>query len=95
MKTQPFTVYILLTSANTFYIGQTKNLKKRLEEHKKRGPKSAKYMKYFSSFKLVYKEVFSSRSEAMKREAILKRLSRPEKETLVLAFTPSDSSNVV
>ena len=82
-----FTVYILLTSADTFYIGQTSDLEKRLEEHKSRGPKSAKYMKYFSSFKLVYKEYFSSRSEAMKREVELKRLSRPEKEVLVNSYS--------
>ncbi|MBU4098355.1 GIY-YIG nuclease family protein, partial [Patescibacteria group bacterium] len=42
-------VYILRTSSNTLYIGQTNNLEKRLKEHKERSSRSAKYMKYFSS----------------------------------------------
>ncbi len=29
----PFCVYVLRTSSNTLYIGQTNNLKKRLNEH--------------------------------------------------------------
>lgn len=83
MKPPCFTVYILRTSANTLYIGQTSNLKKRLEEHRIHGPQSAKYMRYFSSYELVYHEEFSSRSEAMKREAQLKKLPRVKKEALI------------
>ena len=36
--------------------------------------------------KLVYWEVFSSKQEAMRREAAIKRLSRSEKEVLVYQF---------
>ncbi len=83
MKAQYFTVYILQTSANTLYIGQTNDLEKRLTEHRLHNPRSAKYMKYFSSFTLVHKEEFSSRSEAMKREAQLKKLTKVQKELLI------------
>ncbi len=82
-SSSPFTVYILRTSANTYYIGQTKDLEKRLEEHRAHGPASAKYMRYFPSFTLVYTEKFGTRSEAMKREAYLKKLSREEKDILI------------
>ncbi|HAV14870.1 MAG TPA: hypothetical protein DCX25_00895 [Candidatus Pacebacteria bacterium] len=78
-----FIVYILRTSANTYYIGQTNDLEKRLKEHRAHGPASAKYMRYFPSFTLVYTEKFGTRSEAMKREAFLKKLSRPEKDALI------------
>jgi putative endonuclease len=80
-----FTVYILRTSANTLYIGQTKNLEKRLEEHKSKTVKSSKYVRSFPSFKLVYSETFKTRSEALKREYELKQLSKAKKENLISA----------
>ena len=78
-----FTVYILRTSSNTLYIGQTNNLKKRMLEHKKKSLKSARYIRYFNSFELIYSETLSSRSEAMKREWELKQWSRAKKEALI------------
>lgn len=79
-------VYILKTSGNTLYIGQTNDLEKRLKEHREKSVRSAKYIKYFESFELVYSEKFATRSEAMKREAQLKKLSRTQKEALILAL---------
>ena len=76
-------VYILKTSGNAFYIGQTSNLEKRILEHRDKTSKSAKYIKYFSNFELVYSETFATRSEAMKREWELKQWSREKKEALV------------
>lgn len=76
-------VYILRTSSNTLYIGQTNNLEKRLKEHTDKSPKSAKYLRYFKSYKLVYSEKFETRSEAMKREIQLKRLTKAKKEALI------------
>ena len=78
-----FSVYIIRTPSNTLYIGQTNNLKKRIQEHKNKTSKSAKYIRYFSDFKLVYSEVFSTRQEAMKREWQLKQWSRAKKEALI------------
>ncbi len=68
----PYFVYILRTSSNTLYIGQTNNLEKRLKEHLNKTSKSAKYIRYFSDLKLVYSEIYSTRKEAMQREAQLK-----------------------
>jgi len=78
-----YTVYILRTSSNTFYIGQTNNLEKRIKEHRDKSSKSAKYIRYFSGFTLVYSEKYSTRKEAMQREAKLKRWSRAKKEALI------------
>jgi putative endonuclease len=74
-------VYILRTSSNTLYTGQTNNLEKRLKEHKEK--RGARYMKYFESFEFIYSESFKSRSEAMKRETELKKWPRKRKETLI------------
>lgn len=76
-------VYILRTSANTLYIGQTNNLEKRIKEHKEKSIKSAKYMRPFDSFELVYTEKYSTRSEALKREYQLKQLTKSQKESLI------------
>ena len=78
-----FFIYILRTSSNTLYIGQTNNLEKRIAEHKSGKSKSAKYMRYFKSFELVYIEEYQSRSEAMKREIELKKLTRKQKDKLI------------
>jgi len=80
-----FFVYILRTSKNTLYIGQTNNLEKRIQEHKNKTSKSAKYIRYFSSFDLVYSETYSTRKEALKREAQLKKWPRTKKEALIQA----------
>ena len=79
-----FTVYILRTSSNTLYIGQTNNLEKRLNQHRLKTSSSAKYMKYFGSFQLVYIENYETRSEAMKREWELKQWTKKKKEALII-----------
>ena len=78
-----FTVYILRTSGNTLYIGQTNNLEKRLKQHHSKNSSAAKYMRLFSSFQLVHTEIFSTRSEAMKREIELKKWPKKRKETFI------------
>jgi putative endonuclease len=78
-----FYVYILRTSSNTLYVGQTNNLEKRVDEHRSKTIKSSKYVRSFSSFKLVYSETFNTRSEAMKREYELKQWPKDEKEALI------------
>jgi len=78
-----YTVYILRTSSNTLYTGQTNNLAKRLKEHKNKKTKSAKYMRSFKSFELVYKETKNTLSKALKREIEIKKLSHAKKETLI------------
>lgn len=78
-----FYIYILRTSSNTLYIGQTNNLNKRIIEHRLKSTKSAKYVRYFKSFELVYSEVHSSRIKAMQREYQLKKWTKAKKEALI------------
>ncbi|MDO8515538.1 MAG: GIY-YIG nuclease family protein [bacterium] len=77
-----YIVYILRTSKNTLYVGQTNNLEKRLLEHKEKKGRGAKYIRSFSDFKLVYTEKYATRSEAMKREYKIKHLPKKQKEEL-------------
>jgi len=78
-----YTVYILRTSSNTFYTGQTNNLEKRLKQHRDKKSRSAKYMKSFKSFELVYQEAHLTLSQALKREVEIKKLSHTQKEALI------------
>jgi putative endonuclease len=78
-----YTVYVLRTSSNTLYTGQTNNLEKRLKEHKNKTGRSSKYMRSFKSFNLVYKETYSTLSQALKREIAIKKLSHRQKEELI------------
>lgn len=78
-----YIVYILRTSSNTLYIGQTNNLEKRLKEHRNKSTKSAKYIKYFDSCELVYSEEYPTRIKAMRREFQLKKWTKAKKEALI------------
>jgi len=70
------TVYILYSEkADRYYIGQTFELEERLKQHN-RGDSA--YTKFGIPWSLVYKESFSNRSEAMKREKKLKRSKNRE-----------------
>lgn len=67
---EKYYVYILKSiTLNKFYIGQTNNLERRLSYH------NSGYSKSTNSgmpWNLVYKKLFLSRAEAMKREKQLK-----------------------
>jgi len=78
-----FIVYILRTSSNTLYIGQTNNLEKRLKEHQSKSGRSAKYTRYFSNLELVYSEECKTRHEAMQREFQIKHWTRKKKDALI------------
>jgi len=77
-------IYILRTSSNTLYVGQTNDLEKRIKEHEAKNSKSAKYVRSFPSFELVYTEIYQTRKEAMKREYQLKNWTKAKKEALII-----------
>ena len=76
-----WSVYILRCGDDTLYCGITPDLEKRLEQH--RSGKGAKYTRGRGPLELVYSEALPSRSEALKREAAIKRLRREEKLQLI------------
>ena len=76
-------VYILRSSSNQLYIGQTNDVRTRIKDHLSKNSKAAKFTKGSNNFKLVYKEEFQSRIDAMHRELQLKGWSRAKKEALI------------
>ena len=73
---------IVQCSDGTLYTGCTNDLKNRLEKHN--AGKGARYTRGRLPVKLVYYEVFATKSEAMKREAQIKKLSRKQKLLFII-----------
>ena len=78
--------YLLECADGTLYCGWTNDLSRRLEAHS-RGTGS-RYTRSRLPVRLVYHECFETRSEAMRREAAIKRLSREEKRALISGKAP-------
>ncbi len=75
-------IYILECADKTLYTGWTTDIQKRVITHNT-SKLGAKYTSIRRPVKLVYSESFETRSEAMKRECELKKLTRKEKQTLI------------
>ena len=69
--------YILLCADGSFYTGWTNDLEKRVAAHN--AGKGGRYTRAHRPVALAYWEEFSTKEEAMRREAAIKTLSRPEK----------------
>jgi len=72
---------MLLCNDKTFYTGTSNNVEKRVATHN--AGKGAKYTKIRRPVKLMYSEELANKSEALKREIAIKKLSRQQKITLL------------
>ncbi|MBI5273516.1 MAG: GIY-YIG nuclease family protein [Chlamydiales bacterium] len=75
-------VYIIETKSKKLYTGITNNLERRFDNHQKR-QKGARFFYFSSPEKVVFRETHPNRSEALKRECAIKKLSRKEKIALI------------
>lgn len=73
--------YILRCGDGSLYTGWTNDLERRVAAHSSGA--GAKYTRSREPVELVYFETHETRSEAMRREAEIKRLSRREKLALI------------
>lgn len=78
-------VYIVKCSDHSLYTGWTTHLSKRMETHNK--GTASKYTRGRLPVVLVYFESCESKSEALKREAAIKRLKKEEKLDLIASFS--------
>ena len=76
-------LYVVRCSDDTLYTGVTTDLKRRLKEHNT-GKRGAKYTKTRRPVKLVYYELYQSRSNAQKAEHKFKKLTRIQKEKIII-----------
>ena len=77
-------VYILRCADGTLYCGYTTDVDRRLIEHNGAGKvPGARYTSGRRPVVMVYRESFVTRSEAQKREAEVKKLSKLQKVQLI------------
>lgn len=74
-------VYLLKCADDSFYCGWTNNLEHRLSAHN--SGHGARYTRSRLPATLVYYETFETRSEAMRREQAIKKMSHGEKLILI------------
>jgi putative endonuclease len=80
-------VYMLASATRELYIGVTRDLERRLAEHRS-GHDPDSYSSRHSTNRLVYFEMTGDISAAIRREKRLKRLSRLRKLRLIERMNP-------
>jgi len=77
----PFYVYILKCSDDSYYIGHTDNIEKRISDHSL--GKGCAYTSVRLPVQLVFMQEFCSRYEALCAERKMKKWTRIKKELLI------------
>ena len=75
-------LYILRCRDGTLYTGITTDVERRFEAH--RSGKGAKYTRGRGPLELVYREECGTHSHALRREVQIKKLSREQKQALIV-----------
>lgn len=86
--TLPYCLYILQCNDGTFYTGITLDIDKRILEHNT-SPKGAKYTHSRRPVTLAYSETCECKSTALKREIAIKKMTRLQKERLIIQRSPA------
>jgi predicted GIY-YIG superfamily endonuclease len=76
-----WSVYVLLCRNDSYYVGVTNDLSRRLDEH--RTGRGGHYTRCNPPVRLVYREAFPSRNQADARERQLKGWTRRKKQALI------------
>lgn len=79
--TQKHYTYLLLTENNKLYCGYTNDLEKRFQNHL--SGKASKFTRANKPLKIAYAQAFETKSEALKEECRIKKLTRSQKEKLI------------
>jgi putative endonuclease len=77
-------VYIVVAESGSLYTGISTDVDRRFDEHCQiKLGKGAKFFRSDKAVAVVYKEPLADRSEASKRESVIKKMSRRQKCQLV------------
>ena len=76
-------LYLVRCANGHLYTGVTTDVARRFSEHQSGGIKSAKYLRGKGPLTLMYQEQVGTRSDALKREIAVKKLSRAQKLALI------------
>ncbi len=76
-------VYLVQCKDGSLYTGVSTDVKRRVQEHNGSDKKGARYTRARRPVTLRYLENCANRSEACKREAAIKKLTRSQKFSLI------------
>ena len=76
-------LYLIRCANGHLYTGITTDVARRFNEHQSSSPKAAKYLRGKGPLTLMYQEQVGPRSDALKREIAVKKLSRAQKLALI------------
>lgn len=82
MRNQYYWVYILFCQNGTYYTGYTVDLIKRYQDHL--AGSASKYTRSFKPLKIAQSWQIEGKSLAMKVECRIKKMSKKEKQALIL-----------
>ncbi len=77
-------VYMVRCADDTLYTGIAIDVARRMQEHNGEERRGARYTRARRPVRLAYVETVADRSSALKREHQLRKLSRREKERLIV-----------
>ena len=83
MKEKHNYTYMVLCRDGSLYTGWTTNIDKRIEAHN--SGKGAKYTRNRGPVELRYLEESGTKEEAMQKEAAYKKLTRKQKDALIMS----------
>ena len=78
-------LYIVKCADGTYYTGIATDVERRVSEHNGAKAKGARYTSARRPVSLVFETPFASRSQALKEEVRIKRLTRDQKQQLIAA----------
>ncbi len=77
-------IYLIRCKDNSLYTGITKDVNRRFNEHLSSKTKGAKYLRGKAPLTLVWQHQVKTHSQALKLERQIKKLSKFNKEQLIL-----------
>lgn len=75
-------MYIILAANNKLYTGISKNVERRFLQHLK--GQGAKFFRSTTPLKIIYREWVGDHGAALKRERVIKKMNRRQKDFLCL-----------
>lgn len=76
-------LYLIRCANGHLYTGITTDVARRFNEHQSGGAKAAKFLRGKGPLTLMYQEQVGTRSDALKREIAVKKLSRAQKLAVI------------
>ncbi len=76
-------VYIIQTVSGKLYTGITTDVERRFKEHSTSSKRAARFFYSSPAEKIVFRESCKNRSDALRRESAIKKMTRKEKLDLI------------